>query len=242
MLWPGVGSWLPLVRGNHIRGLRRVRRRARRLVRAAAGPVLVCANHLTWVDSLLVQWVLGGPLAALGGSRWLLWNLPERRNFCRRPWMRAACYLGRCLPIERGGDRSEQRRVLARARWLLAAGDLVLIFPEGGRSRSGRVEMSSITYGVGSLAASLPRCSVLCVYLRGQRQDGPTVLPAPGERFDVDFELFQPRAQGSSLRRARSIALSIGARLVELERRYYARASVSARSGRPRGRAALGRG
>ena len=95
-----------------------------------------------------------------------------------------------------------------------------LIFPEGGRSRSGRVEVENAAYGVGRIVKALPGCRVLCVYLRGDAQDD-VQRPARARRA-------LPRAAraGSSRRpssagcAARStIARQIVARLAELERR-----------------------
>src|SRR5690606_18758161 len=93
---------------------------------------------LTMIDSALVAWALGSPLDYLRDFAALPWNLPERRHFASRGWRRALVWLLKCVPIERG-RRADVGRVLERAAWLLAQGESVLVFPEGGRSRTGRV-------------------------------------------------------------------------------------------------------
>src|SRR5882724_5571872 len=153
-------------------------RREYRTLRRSAGPLLVCANHLTLVDSALIAWALGSPGWFLAHYAALPWNVPERQNFASSLVSRVLVYVMKCVPITRGGDRAEVGRVLACLVHLLERGDVVLIFPEGGRSRGGAVELDSAAYGVGRVIAELPGCRVLCVYLRGEHQDGCSDLPA----------------------------------------------------------------
>ncbi len=185
-------------------------------------PLLLCANHLTWIDSVLIQWALFSPWRVALSYRLLVWNLPERSNFYRNPWLRAYCYLSKCLPIVRGGDRDEQNLVASKVNHLLAEGELVMIFPEGGRSRSGRVEVNDFAYGVGRLVKSLPGCRVLCVYMRGREQQRPSVLPASGQVFDLEMDVMKPRSAAKGLRATRELASSIVERLAQMEGAYFA--------------------
>ncbi len=222
LVWPLALFWMRWVRGYRIADLARARERAAELVDQAAGPVLVCPNHLTWIDSLVLQWALVSPVRILREPRWLAWNVPERRNFYARHWLRLACYLTKCIPVVRGGDREQQKSVIDKVCHALEGGDLVIVFPEGGRTRSGRVDTSEIAYGVGRLARSVEGCSVLCVYLRGDRQHEATVLPRRGETFSVDMSLVRPPTVGRGLRATRETARAIGAELARLEERYFA--------------------
>src|SRR5262245_38221503 len=79
-----------------IDGVEAVRREYRNLV-AAGGPILVCANHLTLVDSALVAWALGSPAWYLARYAALPWNVPERRNFAESIGSRALVYLMKCV-------------------------------------------------------------------------------------------------------------------------------------------------
>jgi len=47
--------------GWRIENVRELRERYRRLRAESRAPLLVCANHLTLVDSFLVAWALGSP-------------------------------------------------------------------------------------------------------------------------------------------------------------------------------------
>jgi len=224
LLWPVTVAWLRLVRGYRIRDLRAVRRRLLELLEQAPGPVLVCPNHLTWIDSLLVQWALASPGRLFRSFRLFAWNVPEQSNFGSSWLLRLYCYLGKCVPIRRGGDRDEQNLVMEKLRHLLECRELVTIYPEGGRGRNGRITIESITYGVGRIAMTVSDCRVLCVYLRGERQEGSSVLPARGQAFDVELELIdpRPRVRKRGLRAARESSLRIGEELVRLEQRYFA--------------------
>lgn len=220
--------WLPatvaLMRfwfGWRIEGAAAARREYRELWRAKEGPLLLCANHLTLIDSALVAWALGSPGWLLAHYRALPWNVPERRNFAGSMVSRVLVYLMKCVPITRGGERGEVGRVLGRLVRLVERGETVLLFPEGGRSRSGRVELESAAWGVGRVIAALPGCRVLCVYLRGEHQDGFGDLPARGERFHVRFELLRPTSEFKRLRRARDLAEQTVRVLAALEQRHF---------------------
>ena len=219
--------WVPLVvvvmrvwMRWRIDGAEEIRREYRELS-AAGGPILVCANHLTLVDSAVVAWALGAPGWYLTHYAALPWNVPERRNFADSIGSRILVYLMKCVPVTRGGDRAEVAAVLARLTHLLERGETVLLFPEGGRSRSGRVEEESATYGVGRLIAGVPECRVLCVYLRGDHQDEFSDLPARGERFRVRCETIRPTSPSTGLRGARDVSRQIVGTLARLERRYF---------------------
>ncbi len=92
-------------------------------------------------------------MASLGGHilrfRRVPWNLPERDNFQRNIFLAVLCYLAKCLPVNRGGSREELQRLLEKCRRVLDWGQSLLIFPEGGRSRTGRVDRENFSYGVG---------------------------------------------------------------------------------------------
>ncbi len=197
-------------------------RREYQALRRSGGPLVVCANHLTMVDSFLVAWALGSPWWYIAHWSALPWNVPEARNFAATPLSAVLVYLMKCLPIVRGGDRQATGAVLMRLAWLVGGGDVALLFPEGGRSRSGRVEVNRAAYGVGRLVAMLPGCRVLCVYLRGGGQDGYSDLPGPGERFHVQLACIEPRSERTGLRRAVEVSRQITAQLADMEDRHLA--------------------
>ena len=220
--------WLPLLALSlrlggrwRIEGASALRAEYRALRGAGAGPLLVCPNHLTMIDSALVASALGSPGFFL--RRWgaLPWNLPEQSHFAANPFSAALTYLLKCLPLRRGGSRRELAGVLDQAAWLLQNGDTVLVFPEGRRSRSGRVERDAVTWGPGRLLGAVSNCRVLCIYLRGDRQTGMGVLPARGQRFRVDFACLEPKSEEKGLRRSLDLTQQILATLAALETRYF---------------------
>jgi len=209
--------------GYRIRDLDHLRRQWRTICEGHRGPWLLCANHLTMIDSLIL--IYG--LLSLGDHfrhyEKVPWNLPERDNFQRNPVLAVLCYLAKCLPVNRGGDREEMKKTLATCHDLLANGQQILVFPEGGRSRTGRIDVESYAYGVGRFVAEHPDCRVLCVYLRGDRQDTYSDLPVRGDVFTMAIEPFVPeRVSGQGLRAQRAYAGQIVQRLARMEERYFA--------------------
>lgn len=215
---PLVVAALRIGLGYRIEDRRAVRREYRRIRRESHAPLLICANHLTLIDSFLIGWALGSVGWYLRNPSSLPWNLPERRNFAATAPMRVAAYAIKCLPIERGGSRHAVAEVLRRFAHLLARGEVGLVFPEGGRSRSGRVDPDSAAYGVGRLVRNQPGCRVLCVYLRGERQTTHSNLPARGDRFRVSLGWVEPKTDLRGLRGSREIARQILGRIAEMER------------------------
>jgi hypothetical protein len=169
------------------------------------------------IDSFLITWSLGSPAWFAWHVAAVPWNVPERANFAATPWQRAFVYALKCVPIQRGGRRSEVAGVLTRLSYLLTRGDTALIFPEGGRSRSGRIDIESAATGVGRVIRSVPNCRVLCVYLRGRRQAGHSRIPERRDRFDVALAEIEPKTDHAGLRASRDLARQVTGKLHELE-------------------------
>jgi hypothetical protein len=196
-------------------------RRLYRALRRERTPLLICANHLTMIDSALIAWALATPWAYVRDTSALPWNLPEQTLFASTWLRRALAYVYKCLPIVRGGSRTAVADTLDRFVHVLASGEAGLVFPEGGRSRSGRVEVERAAYGVGRVVKSLPGCRVLCVYLRGEAQQGHSNLPARGDRLHVRVAAIEPKSDHAGLRGSRDIARQIAARIAELEADHF---------------------
>jgi len=224
IIWiPGIAFAMRFVMRYRIKDVSRLRKRFRKMVRENDTPILVCANHLTMVDSAVVTWALGGPWWLLTNYRWVPWNLPEYSNFAFSKFHEAGVWILKCIPVKRGGKREDISRVLKRLRWFLSRGETALIFAEGGRSRSGRMQLDSIAHGMGRTVNSVRRCRALCVYLRGDKQETFSTIPARGDSFYVDFEVFRPESELSGMRRSRDFAQQIAQRLVAMEEKYFAR-------------------
>jgi hypothetical protein len=217
----GAIAWMKFGRRYRIPALRMTRRRYRELLKQGSGPVVICGNHLTKIDSLLIMWALTPGWRAFVSSRLMPWNLPDKANFAHNFYLRFMCYVGRCLPIVRKGPREEVRKVMEKVDTLLRNGHSILIFPEGGRSRVGRVDTENFSYGVGSILQEIPTARVLCVFFRGRSQKDFSSLPARGDRFYIDMKMLNPKSESAGLRGARDISGQIIRSLAEMEKGYY---------------------
>ena len=220
--------WTPLAvlgmrfgMGYRIHGLEAVREKFARIRRESRKPLLICANHLTMIDSFLVAWALSPTWRYVLHYDELPWNVPESRNFASNLWERIWSWVMKCIPITRGGSRGEVAAVLARITSLTAHGEVALIFPEGGRSRSGRVEVDEAAWGVGRIVGALPGCRVLCVYLRGRKQESWSQVPVRGDVLDVDITCIEPKSDTRGVRRSRDFSRQIVAQLASMERKYF---------------------
>lgn len=217
---PAVVAIQNFVLGWSIEDVEAVRAEYRQL-RSSDRPLLICANHLTLVDSAIIALALGSATSYLLDYGSLPWNLPERENFAGNPLKDVLVYIMKCIPITRGSSREDIGKALAKVSWLLKHRETALIFPEGGRSRSGRINLDAATYGPGRIVNAVPGCRVLCVYLRGGRQTTWSDFPARGERFRVLLDCFEPRSEQRGIRASVDVSRQILQRLAGLEARYF---------------------
>ena len=209
--------------GWRVRNLREVRRACWHHFKQHKGPWLVCANHLTLIDSVILSYAMLPLHRYLLNFRWLAWNLPERTNFNRNVLLAALCYLIKCIPIQRGGDRDDMKRQLEKCNCLLDHKQILMIFPEGGRSRTGRVAVETYSYGVGRFVHQFENIKILCIYLRGDGQATYSDFPRAGEFFTADVSVLEPRrVEYSGLKAQRDYAQQIIRRLSQMEENYFA--------------------
>jgi len=210
-------------KGYRVRNVKVIRRKWRALLKEHPGPWLICPNHLTMIDSFIVTY---GLFSFFGHFRDYLrvpWNLPEKVNFYKNIFYSCALYLAKCIPIRRGGSREEVLATLAKCHHLLQGGRSILIFPEGGRSRTGRINRENCTYGVGRFLEEHPDCRVLCVYLRGDAQETYSYFPKKGDTFTMMIKPFIPVRRGlHGLRAQRDYARQVIETLARMEEVYFA--------------------
>ncbi len=204
-----------------IANVARLRRQYQQIRAQTDAPMLVCANHLTLVDSFIIAWALGSGFYWLRHPDELPWNTPESTNFGRTWVSRLLIFLAKCIPITRGGAREEVGDVLERVKYLLGRGETALIFPEAGRSRTGRVEESAAAWGVGRIVGAVPGCRVLCVYMRGRAQETWGDYPAKGDTMDVEIACIEPKSDARGVRRSRDLAQQIVRQLIRMEEDYF---------------------
>jgi len=213
--------------GYRWENLKAFRAKVRALVDHQEGPVILCPNHLTMIDSLLLIWAMTPAWRALSKPKLFPWNTPEKRNFHHNAVLRFFCYIGKCLPVVRQGPAHQTRAFMDKIKLLLAKGQSLMMFPEGTRSVTGRVDTNNFAYGIGKIIDDVRRDGlkprVLCLYLRGRSQCGKSSVPRRGDRFFVDAEVVEPKTEHSGLRAARDLATQIVHRLAGMEAAYFAR-------------------
>ncbi|MDO8784870.1 MAG: lysophospholipid acyltransferase family protein, partial [Syntrophales bacterium] len=206
-----------------VRGLKELRREFALQIKKHEGPWIICANHLTMIDSMLLTYSTASLYTHLMHYRVLPWNLPERNNFQRNILLTLFCYLAKCIPVNRGGDRKEMKKTLDKCAYLLTEKQHLMIFPEGGRSRTGRVDTENFSYGVGRFIKDIAGCEVMCIYLRGDGQDNYGTIPKFGERFTAVMSVLElQKTELGGLRAQKYYAEQIIKRLAQMEEDYFA--------------------
>jgi 1-acyl-sn-glycerol-3-phosphate acyltransferase len=226
--WLVAPLWVPLAAlvlgrfyGYRVEEMRRIRRTYRQIRRASDAPLLICANHLTLIDSFLIAWAIRNPLEYMVDYDTLPWNTPEETNFATTTFRRLLVYLGKCIPIRRGGSMADTASVLSRIVHLLKRREVALLFPEGGRSRTGRVEEEGAAWGVGRIVGAVAGCRVLCVYLRGRQQETWGDFPARKDSLYVDIACIEPKSDHRGARKSRDLARQIVGQLQKMEEAYF---------------------
>lgn len=182
LVWPAtLLLGYPRVKGRaHLRGVR--------------GPVLVISNHITFLDAGLIlaalsPWLRHRLAVAMEGERLQLMRRPPKEWNIFRRWLNRVGYalavaLFNVFPLP---QQSGFRESFEFAGESVDRGYSVLVFPEGARSRDGR--LAAFRAGIGLLAKNLK-------------------LPVVPMRIDGLFEL---KRAGKRIARPGQIQISIGA-------------------------------
>ena len=121
------------------------------------GGAIIAANHLSFIDSMLLMYGLGRHVSFLGKVEYM--DSPVTRSIFPAVGM---------IPVDRSGRGLG--RTLKEARRRLEAGELVGIFPEGTRSRDGLLHPGHS--GVAHLALATG-CPIVPIGLRGTNHAMP---------------------------------------------------------------------
>jgi 1-acyl-sn-glycerol-3-phosphate acyltransferase len=97
-----------------------------------SGPVIIAANHLSFFDSVVIPLVVRRPVSFLAKAEYFTGTGIKGRL------TRAFFVAIDAVPVDRGGHRAAQA-ALESAAGVLAAGRVFGIYPEGTRSRDGRL-------------------------------------------------------------------------------------------------------
>jgi 1-acyl-sn-glycerol-3-phosphate acyltransferase len=235
---PAAVFFMRVIRGNAFEGIAPLRRIYREAA-ASGRPLIICANHLTMFDSIFLHYALATVPSYLRNFRLFSWNVPAVENFKRDPFLRVLTYVAKTIPIDRSGNAVHHRTVLDRIKYLASRGEIFTIFPEGGRSRTGRVEVERVASGVGNIVRDLERPLVLCVYMRSEQQESYGHLPPRGDRIHLRGEVISPSTTAKGVRAAKELSKQIIEKLRALEDEHFdARARAAGRDGtRPKAEA-----
>jgi 1-acyl-sn-glycerol-3-phosphate acyltransferase len=222
LVGPGAVLTMRGIRAHRMEGLDEARAKYRAAL-ANGRPTLVCANHLTMVDSAFLHHGLASLFDYLRDFKKFSWNVPATENFTKSFLLRTLVYVGKCIPIDRSADAAHHKEVLDKIKHLVRSGQPCMIFPEGGRSRTGRVEPANVTYGVGQILKDLDRPQVVCAYLRGEHQTSWGGLPARGDTMHLTVEVIEPTTHETGLRAARDLSRQVIQKLAEMEEVHFSR-------------------
>ncbi len=186
-------------------------------------PLIICSNHLTFIDSALIIWALASNFWYLVNYKAFTWNVPAGDFFKKKLHYHAILYLTKCIFIDRKGSPAHKNAVLNLCRYLLAKGNVVLIFPEGQRSRDGRFDIDRLRFGTGKILVSLENARVLSIYLRSPSQKTFSNYPPKGSHFSLNMKLIQPKIDGVSKKQSSISAVKeIGQAIEQMENEFFA--------------------
>jgi len=217
----GISStvFIRWIRNNRVQNHKALRAQFQEILKNGK-PTIICSNHLTMFDSIYIQYAFNNAIGYFFHFGQFSWNVPAVEVFKTTLFMKAFTYLGKCIPIDRQGDAAHHKQVLARLKYLMLNREVVTLFPEGGRSRTGYLDVENITYGVGNILKELSDYQVICVYMRGLNHRGYTPLPPRGDEIYFQAEVIEPRTEQSGIRASKEISVQIMTKLHEMEKRY----------------------
>jgi 1-acyl-sn-glycerol-3-phosphate acyltransferase len=93
-----------------------------------SGPLILVTNHVHILDPFFLVFAF---------PRWI--NFMAKEELFRSPFLMPWLSWAGCLPIRRGGNIREKQRTLERTREALERGFVLGMFPEGSRSRDGKL-------------------------------------------------------------------------------------------------------
>lgn len=184
-------------------------------------PILICPNHITYVDSAILQWFLGSNWFYLFNFSKFPWNIPAKENVRKSLLFTIIAYLTKCILIERRGTKEHKELVFEKLKYLLYKKEPVCIFIQG--TRNPVLEADQIHYGAGQLAVEVPDTKILVVYLRGKNQKEKSIFPVKNEEFFLKYKLIEPKTTQKGIRAYKEISLQVFKELKKMEDEYFSK-------------------
>ena len=91
-----------------VRDLNKTRKTVRDLLVKHRGSWMICPNHLTMIDSVVLAYAMAPLHRYMLNYRILPWNLPESANFQSNIFLAVICYLAKCIPVSRGKSKEDE--------------------------------------------------------------------------------------------------------------------------------------
>jgi len=129
-----------------------------------SGPAIFCPNHISFIDSLVLPCVLQRQISYVGKAEYM--------DSWKTRYLFPAIGM---IPIDRGGGSASQRALDTAAR-VLERGELFGIYPEGTRSRDGKLHRGHTGPARLALRTGAP---IIPVGLRGTDRMQPAGAPLP---------------------------------------------------------------
>lgn len=208
------------IMGYQIEGKQRIRSQFKEIIKEKK-PLIICSNHLTFIDSALIIWALAPNIWYQFNYKYFSWNLPAGDFFGKKFYYRVIAFLSKCIFIHRDATPAHHNEILSICKNLLLKGEIITIFPEGKRSRSGRFEPSKMTYGVGKIIQNVSECRVLCVYVRGDKQESYSNYPLKNSHFYMSMNLVTPKTELSGREGCSEIVEQIAKVIKSQEEEYF---------------------
>jgi 1-acyl-sn-glycerol-3-phosphate acyltransferase len=183
-----------------------------------SGPVILASNHRSYIDSVILPLVIRRRCHFLTATEYF-----AGRGF--GAWVRRRFLLATgMLPMDRSGGQASEAS-LSTARTMLARGKVLVVYPEGSRSRDGKLHRGRTGAARLALATDAP---VVPVGLRGTENVMPTGGTGPRIRLapvaisfgaPIRLPAVGPTADAAALRSATD---RIMAAIAELSGQEYA--------------------
>lgn len=133
------------------------------------GPVIICSNHISNLDPPIVGGAFSRPIHFLA-----------KEELFEKKWLRILFTSLKAFPIKRGmNDRNALRKGLG----ILKDGEMLGLFPEGTRSKTGEIGdgMSGVGFFALRSKATVIPCAIIGPYRKGKR-----LKIVFGEAVDMD--------------------------------------------------------
>jgi hypothetical protein len=219
-----------MLQGYRIRNIRESRAAFKKIVAENQGrPLLLCSNHLTFIDSALIIWGLASNWWFVRNYKVFPWNLPAGDFFKKKLKYHLTLYLTKCIFIHRDGTGEHKNAILGLCRFLLKRGHTVLVFPEGQRSRKGYFDAENITLGAGRLVSSLENPRVLCLHLRSDKQTSFSNYPPRDAKFTLSMRVIEPATEKPGKEGYIDISRQIAGTIKQMETEFFAANGISER-------------